>query len=693
MHAVPKALWLTVFVPASLAAAQPVATFEAFDRSIEATKQAMNANPEQALRSAHAAVALARRLPSSHKAEVALATAEWLHGEALIFTNKLDEAAPVVAATLKLVERVSPNTKLHGDLLRSHGAIAASKGNVLEALRAYQKAYEVFRHAKVARSEAIALQDIGAIYWEAADYDRTLSYYQESADAFSGDPALTLTMQNNRAQVYSKQKRYAEAAGAYRSALVEARKLESPLLQVRILTNLAASEAEAHRLASAQKAIDQAASLARHGEAAGWRPFIDGVAARIALDRGDIQSARQLIERCFNGVDLARSEMLFRDYHQTAANIFERLGEEPLALTHLRAFQRLDREAQSLTASAASQLMAARFDFANQNLKIEKLRQGQLLRDIELERQSSSARITLLSSLSAVGALLLAVLLFGFFSIRRSRDEVRGANHALSDANSALEKALQAKTEFLATTSHEIRTPLNGILGMTQVLLTDRRLAADVRDRIEVVHGAGETMRALVDDILDVAKIESGNLTLSEDVVQLRHLLDEVTRLWTDQAATKGVKVRAIVGDLPVRILSDGSRLRQIVFNLMANAVKFTASGHVTLHARADLAAEGPDSLIIAVEDTGIGIPADKLDDIFEAFQQVDGGTTRQFGGTGLGLAICRNLARAMGGDLTVESVLGKGSTFTLRLPLMSAREPVQCTEEKAALDTASLLV
>ena len=670
--------------------------FAAFDRSVAATKQAMMADPEDALASALNAVAIAHRLPASPKAQVAILQAEWLHGEALLYLNKLTEAAPLVEATLREAERVAPNTKLHGDLLRSHGAVAAGTGNNVEALRDYLRAHAVFRAAGVARSQAISLQDIGLIYFDAGDYERALTYFDQSAEAYGADTTLRLTMHNNRAEVLRKQKRFAEAAASYRAALVEARKLGGPLLQVRILTNLAGALAEAHQIGPAQAAASQAMALAGHGEAAGWQPFVYGVAARIAFERGDLPRARQLIARSFAGVDLNKSEMLYREYHLAASRIYEASGDEERALAHLKAFQRLDGEAQSLTASAASQLLAARFDFANQNLKISKLKQGQLQRDIEIERQKNGFRLTLLAAIAAAGTVVTALLLIGFISIRRSRNRVRDANTTLSQVNGALESALQAKTEFLATTSHEIRTPLNGILGMTQVLLADHRVEADVRERIAVVHGAGETMRALVDDILDVAKMESGKLTVTEEPTELRRILHDVGRLWQGQAEAKGLTLTVEIDDAPERILSDGSRVRQIVFNLLSNALKFTMAGAVALRARSERAADGTETVVIAVADSGVGIPADQLGCIFEAFRQVDGGVTRQFGGTGLGLAICRNLAEALGGDIGVESVLGVGSTFTVRLPLRAVvQAPSAASPEPSGsgLGEASLLI
>ncbi|MDB5704263.1 MAG: hypothetical protein JWN66_1379, partial [Sphingomonas bacterium] len=453
--------------------------------------------------------------------------------------------------------------------------------------------------------------------------------------------------------------------------------VESPLLETRILTNLALAQVDAKDLAGADMSVFQATRLSGSGEARGWQPFVFGAAAKVAAARGRYADAARFLERAFAGTDITKTPMPYREFHELAAVVYEKLGNGTAALANLRAFQRLDDDARKLTASTNAQLMAARFDFTNQNLKISTLKQGQLQRDIEIERQRSTFRTVVLGGLLGAGAIVFGLLLTGYFSIRRSRNEVRAANDTLTSVNGKLEKALKAKTEFLATTSHEIRTPLNGILGMTQVLLADKRVDPDVRSKVQVVHGAGEAMRALVDDILDVAKMETGEVTIAHEETNLAGILSDAIRLWSGQAELKGLELSLVRPSpaVPSRIISDETRLRQIVFNLMSNAVKFTLLGSVKLEA--DVEANGPDEeLIIRVSDTGIGIAEDHQDAIFEAFRQVDGGTSRQFGGTGLGLAICSRLAIALGGAVTVKSTPHVGSTFTLRIPLERGEAP-----------------
>ncbi len=252
--------------------------------------------------------------------------------------------------------------------------------------------------------------------------------------------------------------------------------------------------------------------------------------------------------------------------------------------------------------------------------------------------------------------------------MRESRDSIQAAHDELAVANVALDDALKARTDFLAMTSHEIRTPLNGVMGMTQVVLADPTLPAEVREKIRLVHASGETMLALVEDLLDVAKMESGTIAIEKAPMDLGRLFDETLAVWTDKALEKGLR---LTGDAqaPALIDEDAGRLRQILFNLLANAIKFTDAGEISLTSGVERSETG-DTLVFTVTDTGIGIGPENFERIFEPFTQVDASTTRKYGGTGLGLPICRRLAAAMGGDLQVESELGVGSRFIVRLPL-----------------------
>ena len=256
----------------------------------------------------------------------------------------------------------------------------------------------------------------------------------------------------------------------------------------------------------------------------------------------------------------------------------------------------------------------------------------------------------------------------GVISAIRDIDTRKELEIELVSARAKAEGATHAKATFLANMSHEIRTPMNGVLGFTELLLSSD-LGSEQRRHAELIADSGRSMMRLLNDILDVSKIESCAMQVATEPVDLRHIIRRCTDLMTPAAATKGVTLSAIVdADLPLRVVGDPLRLRQIVLNLVGNAVKFTEQGAIIVDAKADGA-----TLKISVRDTGIGIPAERLSAIFDQFAQADDTTARIYGGTGLGLTISGELARLMGGSISVQSVVGEGTAFTVHLPLRVA--------------------
>ncbi|KQS01603.1 histidine kinase [Sphingomonas sp. Leaf357] len=641
-----------------------------FDRVIADAKAMMLLDPAKTVERGQAAEHLAAKLQGRARI-IGIATAEWLQGEAYLRINDATRAAPLIERAIKMVAKAGPPSKLNGDLLLSRGGLHTATANVAAALEDYQQAHNIFRDIGETRSRAIALLSIALLYQEAEDYQNALKYYDQALDVYRGDPQILYAIYNNRANALKELGRLTDAEGQFRKALELARELKSPAMEARVLSNIARGQLLSGQLAAADRTIAQGFVVAGGPEAAVARDQFWVLAANSAFRRGDMPEAVKLITRSFSGIDPDKTTLELREGHKIAYEIFRKAGDDRNALIHLEALKRLDDQTSKLASSANTSLVAARFDFANQKTRIAQLKATELQRNIDFERAQAKTRQTIATGLSAIVVMIVGLLTFGIVTLRRSRNQVRAANIDLAATNSALGKALAAKTEFLATTSHEIRTPLNGILGMTQVMLADRALTEQIRDRIGVVHSAGVTMRALVDDILDVAKMETGNLTIEHVPLDLRATLNDVARLWQEQAAGKGIGFVLDLDQSPAWIAGDAARLRQIVFNLLSNALKFTEAGSVTLRA----AAVG-ERLCLTVTDSGIGIPADKYELIFESFRQVDAGTTRRFGGTGLGLAICRNLARAMDGDVRVESEIGVGSSFIIDLPLTLAAPP-----------------
>ncbi|TAH34217.1 MAG: response regulator [Alphaproteobacteria bacterium] len=376
------------------------------------------------------------------------------------------------------------------------------------------------------------------------------------------------------------------------------------------------------------------------------------------------------------GGDLLKNLTASSDYTAVKYNldqVLEEIGHRfPIDEVHNR-IQEIHNLEDNLIKSAASETASAAHLSLENNLLEQLSELGDALEEYVSNQLLLISRMFEVVLAAVVTAIMLEIIAWAaswknISQWQRLWDVTKGklenSHQATRDALAIAEKATMAKSDFLANMSHEIRTPLHGILGMSN-LLFDTDLSADQRSLVDIIRKSGENLLGLISDILDFSKIEAGMLTLEPVNFDLRDLVRDVTDVLFLKTQEKGLEVLVDIDPaVPRHIISDPVRLRQILLNLVNNAVKFTENGHVLIKVKSISEDDAAIRLFFEVQDSGIGIAEDKLDSIFNRYSQAEESTTRHFGGTGLGLSICQKLVKMMGGNINVSSQQGSGSNF-----------------------------
>ncbi|KWV92724.1 EAL domain-containing protein [Erythrobacter sp. YT30] len=400
---------------------------QAYEKAIGEAKAQMMADSESAL--AHARDAKSYVVGSDDTARKARLTAQWLEAEALMRLNRADDAAQLIANSLEEIEKDFDGSKLHADLLRSQAGLYVRKAKYGEALSDFLTANDIYKEQGEDRSRALILQNIGSLYSDARDYNRVLSYYRQASEAYPDDPALALSEHNNVGNALKELKRLDEAEAEFREALAVAEKMDSPLLEARILTNIASTQYLAGMYDEAEQTIRTGLRIAS-ANAPEWQPFLYGVRAQIALARGNQDLAENYISQTFHNEDLSSTSPFFRDFHDTAYKVYSQRGDFGLALKHFEAFHRIDDQARELSSAANNALLSARFDAANRELQISKL---------SVEKEANEVRLDAAQNQNLFLTTLIGVVIFAFllalFLLRmaiKSRKGVQEANAKLT---------------------------------------------------------------------------------------------------------------------------------------------------------------------------------------------------------------------------------------------------------------------
>ena len=384
---------------------------------------------------------------------------------------------------------------------------------------------------------------------------------------------------------------------------------------------------------------------------------------------GTDNTARKLVEAEQKKLDQRLRDQQFYTRSLIESNIDALMTTDPSGI-----ITDVNKQMEALTGCTRDELIGAPFknyftDPERAEAGIKRVLSEKKVTDYELTARARDGKQTVVSY-NATTIYDRDRTLQGVFAAARDVTERKRVEAELQQARAVAESASQTKSDFLASMSHEIRTPMNAIIGIAD-LLAKTPLSPEQNNYVQIFRRAGDNLLHLINDILDLSKVEASQLELERTRFSLSDLLGKVTEMVTVRAHEKGLAlVCAIAPEVPCDLVGDPTRLRQVLLNLIGNAIKFTESGEVALRVTLDVNSPLPGALRFTISDTGIGIAGDKLGAVFERFTQADSSTTRRYGGSGLGLTISKRLVELMGGRISVESGVGKGSVFSFAVPL-----------------------
>jgi len=616
-----------------------------------------------------------------------IAYAKAIQAQALNSLGRSDEAFNNVVSLIDENALSELSDHVQAELYFAMGQAQSMQGSLADAFMSFQKAHDIWDNLGDQVNKASMIISMAGLYIESADIDKAISFYESAVaevDA-AGDPINQIRLKNNLAYAYSLHGEPDHALDLLEDVINNPIVKNSPLLTAYSYENMGEALVLLGQYEEAQTYLSNALGIAKElgldSLIIAGRTFL----GEIAMRKGDFNLALAHGHAASRLAENVNEAPLMRDTYMLLSTIFRAMENFEASLAYMDKYTETKNLVSNNEAKRRLELLEAQFKLSEKENEITLLQQNNEINALRLNQAKTLQNIAI-----SAFVLLLVIILVLIISLRAKaliNRRLQQKATELMETQTQLEKANKVKSDILAMTSHEIRTPLNAIMGMSQVLLRSK-LDNDLHRFVETIHSSGELLIATLNDILDLSKIEAGRLEIHENEFSIQDLAERISKLWQHKASEKGLGFSIDTRDAPqVKLRGDLNRLQQIAFNLISNAIKFTNEGTVIVRLYGETLGDDKATFGLQVIDSGIGIPPELHEAVFEPFHQVESGSARSFGGTGLGLAICKQLSELMHGKISLASRAGQGTTFTVLLPMDRVQEqpePVQDISESA---------
>jgi signal transduction histidine kinase/Tfp pilus assembly protein PilF len=578
------------------------------------------------------------------------------------------------------------NQKESAETLNTIGVMYYTWGNYQKAIEYYNLSLQITRSTNNKAGTAQAVNNLGIVYHDMGNLDEALRYYEQSLqiELDMGEKELQ-TSYNNIGLIYDNRKQYDKALQYYEKSLAIAEKMDDPIGVSTALNNIgelyaASGQSELAILVMKRSLEIEKQNQDKNGISIAYRNL-----GEMYFLAGNIDMSQHYNDSSFSLARKMNNPELLQKNYINYYKIFKARGRPDKALAYLEKNIAIKDSLFSENLQQQIADMQGKYELEQKEKEIELLNSKNLLNQLSLKnKQSQLQRQQMILLILTTGIIIILIVLLvlskqirqkkqAYLLLDQRNNELERSRRELLDSKEKAEESDRLKSLFLANMSHELRTPLNGILGFTEILRTDLS-DADFREMADIIHSSGKRLLDTLNAIIDLSVIESNKTEVHISAIRLLELITDTTLSFAEAAATKQIQLIIDFSDKDTVIYSDKSILIRMLKILINNAIKYTEKGFVKIGAAVTTETAGQ-QLKLKITDTGIGIPAENLSNIFEKFRQGSEGNARLYEGTGLGLTICRKYVEILDGNIHVESAPRHGSTFTITLPLKKASE------------------